>query len=158
MQKGPRFGVISIPISAPMFMEASVDPQPWGPDWMPITPKRGPFCMPIHSNYCGNHRNHWSVHLLPRGRRRRQKGVEPRLYDRVAFVRSLFQTGTIGDLDRPPAVADETGGLHRLRGKRHRFPVGTQHVSQEFVRVCQVLAPGAIMHHEEPAAQSLLQS
>ena len=37
---------ISIPISAPMFMEASVDPQRWGPDWMPITPKRGPFCMP----------------------------------------------------------------------------------------------------------------
>ena len=31
-----------------MFMEAGVDPQPWGPDWMPITPKRGPFCMPIH--------------------------------------------------------------------------------------------------------------
>jgi hypothetical protein len=30
-------------------MEASVDPQPWGPDWMPITPKRGPFCMPIHT-------------------------------------------------------------------------------------------------------------
>ena len=37
---------ISIPISAPMIMEASVDPQPWGPDWMPITPERGPFCMP----------------------------------------------------------------------------------------------------------------
>jgi hypothetical protein len=31
---------ISIPISAPMIMEASVDPQPWGPDWMPITLKR----------------------------------------------------------------------------------------------------------------------
>ena len=30
-------------------MEASVDPQPRGPDWMPITPKRGPFCMPIHT-------------------------------------------------------------------------------------------------------------
>jgi hypothetical protein len=27
-------------------MEASVDPQPWGPDWMPITPERGPCCMP----------------------------------------------------------------------------------------------------------------
>ena len=23
-----------------------MDPQRWGPDWMPITPKRGPFCMP----------------------------------------------------------------------------------------------------------------
>src|SRR5215204_3234143 len=32
---------ISIPISAPMIMEASVDPQPRGPDWMPITPKTG---------------------------------------------------------------------------------------------------------------------
>jgi hypothetical protein len=37
---------ISIPISAPMIMEASVDPQSWGPDWMPITRERGPFCMP----------------------------------------------------------------------------------------------------------------
>jgi hypothetical protein len=27
-------------------MEASVDPQPWGPDWMPITPERSPCCMP----------------------------------------------------------------------------------------------------------------
>jgi hypothetical protein len=37
---------ISIPISAPMIMEASVDPQPWGPDWMPIThkePQEGSF-------------------------------------------------------------------------------------------------------------------
>jgi hypothetical protein len=93
--------------------------------------------------------------VLNRGRRRRQKGVEPRLYDRVAFARCLLKAGTIDDLDRPPAVADETGGLHRLRGKRHRFPVDTQHVSQKFVRVGQALASGAIMHHEEPPAQSL---
>jgi hypothetical protein len=52
-------------------------------------------------------------------------------------------------------VADETGSLHRLRGKRHRFPVGTQHVSQKFVRVRQLRAFGAIMHHEEPPAQPL---
>ena len=32
---------ISIPISAPMIMEASVDLQPWGPDWIPITPQNG---------------------------------------------------------------------------------------------------------------------
>ena len=32
---------ISIPTSAPIIMEASVDPQPRGPDWMPITPKTG---------------------------------------------------------------------------------------------------------------------
>jgi hypothetical protein len=62
--------------------------------------------------------------VLNRGRRRRQKGVEPRLHDGVAFTRCLFQAGTIGDLDLPHAVADETGGLHRLRGKCHRFPVG----------------------------------
>jgi hypothetical protein len=94
--------------------------------------------------------------VLNRGQRRLQEGVVPLLHDSVAFARCLFQAGTIGDLDRPPAVADETVGLHRLRGKRHRFPVGTQHVSQEFVRVCQVLASGAIMHHEKPSAQSLL--
>src|SRR5829696_4424871 len=40
---------ISIPISAPMIMEASVDPQPRGPDWMPITPKRGPYSTPKHT-------------------------------------------------------------------------------------------------------------
>src|SRR5271156_4785321 len=32
---------ISIPTSASIIMEASVDPQPRGPDWMPITPKTG---------------------------------------------------------------------------------------------------------------------
>ncbi len=93
--------------------------------------------------------------VLNRVRRRLQKGVEPRLYHSVAFTHCLLQAGTIGDLDRPPAVADETGGLHRLRGNRHRFAVGTQHLSQKFVRVCQVIAAGAIMHHEEPPAQSL---
>src|SRR3984893_17475739 len=73
--------------------------------------------------------------VLNRRRRRLQKGVEPLLYGSVTFTRCLFQAGTIFDLYRPPAVADETGGLHRLRGKRHRFPVGTQHMSQKFVRV-----------------------
>src|SRR5271169_5921663 len=32
---------VSIPTSASIIMEASVDPQPRGPDWMPITPKTG---------------------------------------------------------------------------------------------------------------------
>src|SRR5262249_7186975 len=32
---------ISIPTSASRIMEATVDPQPRGPDWMPITPKTG---------------------------------------------------------------------------------------------------------------------
>ena len=68
-------------------------------------------------------------------RRRRQKFVEPLLYHRVAFTRCLFEALTIDDLYLPPAIANETGGLHRLRGKCHRFPVGTQHVSQKFVRV-----------------------
>ena len=31
----------SIPTSASIIMEANVDPQPRGPDWMPITPKTG---------------------------------------------------------------------------------------------------------------------
>jgi hypothetical protein len=72
---------------------------------------------------------------LNRGRRRRQKFVEPLLDHNVAFTRCFLQAGTIDDLYLPPMVADETGGLHRLRGKRHRFPVGPQHVSQKFVRV-----------------------
>src|SRR3984893_2158953 len=93
---------------------------------------------------------------LNRTRRRPQKVVEPLLDHSVAFTRCHFEAGTIDDLYLPPLVADETCGLHRLRGKRHRFPVGTQHVSQEFVRVGQRRGFGAIMHHEEPPAQSLL--
>src|ERR1700730_16943069 len=54
--------------------------------------------------------------VLNRGRRRRQKGVEPRLHDGVAFTRCLFQAWTIDDLDLPLAVVDETVGLHHLRG------------------------------------------
>jgi hypothetical protein len=33
-----------------MKMEASVDPQCRGPDWMPITPKRGPYSMLKHTH------------------------------------------------------------------------------------------------------------
>jgi hypothetical protein len=87
---------------------------------------------------------------LNRGRRRRQKFVEPLLDHSVAFTRCFLQAGTIDDLYLPPMVADETGSLHRLRGKRHRFPVGTQHVSQKFVRVRQLLGFGEIMHLLRP--------
>jgi hypothetical protein len=53
---------------------------------------------------------------LNRGQRRLQKVVEPLLHDSVAFTRCLFEALTIDDLDIPPTVADETGGLHLLRG------------------------------------------
>ena len=30
-----------------------MDPQPRGPDWMQITPKRGPYSMQIHNRFVG---------------------------------------------------------------------------------------------------------
>jgi hypothetical protein len=45
---------------------------------------------------------------LNRGRRRRQKFVEPLLDHSVAFTRCFLQAGTIDDLYLPPMVADET--------------------------------------------------
>ena len=92
---------------------------------------------------------------LNRSRGRRQEGIEPLPYDGVALARCLFEAGTIENLNCPPTIADKAGRLHRLRCKRHRFAVGTQHVRQELVGVRQGFAFGPIMHHEEPSAHSL---
>ena len=92
---------------------------------------------------------------LNRSRGRRQEGIEPLLDDGIAFTRCLFETGTIENFDSPAIIADESGHLQRLRCKRHRFPIGTEHVRQELVRVWQGFAFGAIMHHKKPPAYSL---
>ena len=85
---------------------------------------------------------------LNRGRGRRQESVETLLDDGVAFARCLLEAETIQDLNPPTTIADNTGRLHRLRGKRYRFPIGAQNMRQEFVRVRQGFAIGLIMHHE----------
>ena len=92
---------------------------------------------------------------LNRSQGRRQEGVEPLLNNGVALARSLFEAGTIKNLNLSSAIADKAGLLQRLRCKRHRFAIGTQHVRQELVRVCEDFAFGPIMHHEEPSAHSL---
>ena len=93
---------------------------------------------------------------LNRSRRRRQERVEPLLYDSVALAGYLFEAGPIHNLNRSPTIADKASRLHRLRCKRHRFSIGTQHVRQELVRVRQDCAFGPIMHHQEPSGHSLL--
>src|SRR5207302_5759514 len=60
----PDGSLQSIPKSAsqprlPRIMEASVDPQPRGPDWMPITPKTGSL---LHAD------SHFAVRLFASGR------------------------------------------------------------------------------------------
>ena len=92
---------------------------------------------------------------LDRSQGRRQEGVEPRPYDGVALTRCLFEAAAIENLNFSPTIVDKAGLLHRLRCKRHRFAIGTQHVRQELVRVWQVCAIGPIMHHKEPSAYSL---
>jgi hypothetical protein len=72
---------------------------------------------------------------LNRRQGRRQEGVEPLPHDGVALAGRLFEAGTIQNFNLSPMIADKAGGLHRLRSKRHRFAIGTQHVRQELVRV-----------------------
>ena len=66
---------------------------------------------------------------------RRQESVETLPHDGIAFTRRLFEAGTIENLNLAPSIADQAGGLHRLRCKRHRFSIGAQHMRQELVRV-----------------------
>ena len=55
---------ISIPTSASIIMEASVDPQPRGPDWMPITPKTGSlFHAETHHVFASRTRHHINMGL-----------------------------------------------------------------------------------------------
>src|ERR1700730_7664647 len=84
-----------------------------------------------------------------------QEGVEPLSYDGVALTRCLFEAGSVENLNFSPTIVDKAGLLHRLRCKRHRFAIGTQHVRQELVRVWQLCAIGPIKHHKEPSAYSL---
>src|SRR5438270_2742973 len=61
----PDGSLQSIPKSAsqprlPRIMEASVDPQPRGPDWMPITPKTGSL---LHAD---SHRTLPSLQFAPK--------------------------------------------------------------------------------------------
>jgi hypothetical protein len=92
---------------------------------------------------------------LNRSRGWPQEGVEPLSYDGVALTRCLFEAGSVENLNFSPTIVDKAGLLHRLRCKRHRFAIGTQHVRQELVRVWQLCAIGPIMHHKEPSAYSL---
>ena len=89
-----------------------------------------PFCVSLNSR-----------------RGRLQEGVETFPDDCVALARSLLEALTIKNLNRPPAIADKAGRLHRLRRKRHRLAIGTQDVGQEFVGICQGFTIGPIMHH-----------
>ena len=62
---------ISIPTSASIIMEASVNPQPRGPDWMPITPKTGSlFHAETHAEHqrpkFGDRRTHDAARRLCR--------------------------------------------------------------------------------------------
>ena len=94
--------------------------------------------------------------VLNRCRGRLQEGVETLPDDCVALARCLFEAVTVANLNCSPMIADKAGRVHRLRCKRHRFPIGTQHVRQELVRICQDFAFGPIMHHQEPSGHSLL--
>jgi hypothetical protein len=65
---------------------------------------------------------------LNRSRGWPQEGVEPLSYDGVALTRCLFEAGSAENLNFSPTIVDKAGLLHRLRCKRHRFAIGTQHV------------------------------
>jgi hypothetical protein len=62
---------------------------------------------------------------------------------------------TIQHLNRSPAIADEARGLHRLRCKRHGFPVGAKYLGEKFVGVRKCFTLGPVVHHQEPAAHPL---
>jgi hypothetical protein len=93
---------------------------------------------------------------MNRGQRRSQEGVEPVLHDGVALACCPFEATPIDNLDPASTIADKASRLQGLRGKRHGFAIGAQHVRQKLVRVWEGFTFGSIMHHEEPSAHSLL--
>lgn len=76
------------------------------------------------------------------------------LHDGVAFVRRLFQPRAVENLHGPPAVIDEAGALHRLRRKRHGFPVGAQDVREKLMSIWERFTTGAIVHHQDATGTS----
>jgi len=85
------------------------------------------------------------------GGRRPEERVETLFHDRVAFARRLLQAGTIQYLNRSPTIADEARGLHRLRRKRHGFPIGAEYVREKFMRIRECFRSGPVVHHQQPS-------
>jgi hypothetical protein len=81
-----------------------------------------------------------------------EKGIKPRLDDRIALARRCLQTGSVSDLHQSATVADEPRLLERLSSKRDRRSISSQDVCEKFVSVSQRFTFCPIMHHEEPTA------
>ncbi len=84
-----------------------------------------------------------------------EKGIEPRLNDRIALARSFFHSGAVVDLHQAAAIADERTILQRLGSKRDRRSVRSQDSREKLVRIGQRLASSPIVHHEKPATYPL---
>src|SRR5215216_4690814 len=118
----------SIPQSAsqprlPRIMEASVEPQPRGPDWMPITPKTGPYSMPIHS---------FAVDRL------------------LAPVRTVLKSAKAVISKAPPPVADDARLNTHFLGDRTRAAAfsGQQHYPRPLrVALRRARCPAARLKH-----------
>ena len=65
---------------------------------------------------------------LDRARGRIKESIKAFLDDGVTLTRRLFEAGSVENQDFPTPIADQSGRLHRLRRKCHRFSIGTQHV------------------------------
>src|SRR5215211_7664112 len=111
---------ISIPISAPMIMEASVDPQPRGPDWMPITPKTGSL---FHAETQGWIERHSGAEPLRR-RRRLKAG-------RVGRHRGKCRAAAVRPALQADAVARHVGACPQI-GER---PVGVERADRHLVQL-----------------------
>jgi hypothetical protein len=74
----------------------------------------------------------------------------------IRAVGAFLQRLTVDDSDVAAPRGDEAGLFQRLHGNGHARTMGAEHEAQKFMRERKVVAVDAVVGHEKPARQSLL--
>lgn len=74
----------------------------------------------------------------------------------IALAGGFFEAATVPYRDDAPAVVDEASLLKGAGGRCDAGPVNTQHEGDELLRQRESINTRAIMGHQEPSRQTLL--
>ena len=74
----------------------------------------------------------------------------------IALTSGVFQTLAVQDLDRAAQIFNETRAFQGTRGQAHAGTARAQHLSKELVSERKQSGVHAVLAHEKPAREALL--
>src|SRR5438094_256154 len=78
------------------------------------------------------------------------------IWSDIRAAGTLLQAFPVDDGHYPPPVRDPASPLEFLHGDRHAGPRSAEHNSDEFMGKRNLMSINAIISHEKPASQALL--